>query len=295
LSTDESDNHDAAIVCATCKKHIPARSESRCMACGAPTCSRCTTAGLCKDDIDRIWTRAGEQLVAIDHAMKRARRMWIVTAVADLGLIYSFIIPLFVNIVDVSWLLEGGNLYMFLVILLIPVSLLLFVQYHFMSKFKNAIRARDEVLRDANIELNYQPRKGYLGRDGKLVTYSCGACHGPVHVNHATCAICYIALCPKCVSQSLCPAHAAALSNDEKEQLAKSGDFPLRMVLYTIPLVFSMLVFMVVYETFDLPVIFIMFPLLFVMGGDLKLLSTMHSRQQLRKKYKDVTNGTRFT
>ncbi|HME53483.1 MAG TPA: hypothetical protein VKM55_14760 [Candidatus Lokiarchaeia archaeon] len=293
INTDSIDKETAKIVCTTCKQPISARLASRCMACGEPTCSRCSIAGFCKEDITRLEIPTGEHLVAIDHAMKHSKHASIATTVAAIGLVYCFLILIFTNIVDISWFSVRGSLFLLLLLLCIPFTLLILVQYRFVRNFKNAIHTRDDVLRDSNVNLNYPPRKGYPGRDGKLVTYTCAACHGPVHVNHATCAICYVALCPKCVSQGLCPGHAAALSTEEKEQLTKSGEFPSRIALYTMPLMVVVLGLMSISDVFDLPVIFMVFPILLLAAWFLKVFSIMHSRQMLRNKYKGISTETK--
>ncbi|MEX2682734.1 MAG: hypothetical protein Q6373_014180 [Candidatus Sigynarchaeota archaeon] len=66
------------------------------MLCGKPIHEGCSLAGFCKADIDKIWSRGGEQLTRIDSDFKRARRATKFASLGAIGFIYGFIIYMLV-------------------------------------------------------------------------------------------------------------------------------------------------------------------------------------------------------
>jgi hypothetical protein len=272
-------------VCTTCNKPTTTSNSPRCMLCGAPTHAGCSTAGFCKADIDKLWSRGGEQFLGIERGIKKAKLTTKIAVLSGLGGIYAaFILFLFGDDLGLPIVLAVDDMMLYLVFLISPVFVLMWIQFRSKNKVTTSILARDSIIRDMRVDLKYEPRKSYNTRSITPFTYTCSSCHGPMHVEHTSCLLCYKALCSKCDEGGLCPAHAAALSTEEKEQLSKSGDLVSSMMRYMLPIIVIMWVFMGLILTFDLPLTFIVLPLAISILGMYKLFSIMRIRQRLRNR-----------
>lgn len=291
MSTTPAERNKPLQECTTCHKPIAANNSPRCMACGAPTHAGCSVAGFCKSDIDKLWSKGGDKIVEIDRNIKKMKRTtWIAALLAigwDFAVLFWFYYEIDFNLFTY---LSADNIVLSITLLMSPMFVLMWIMFQTKNKASAAILARDGIIRDMRVALEHQPRNGFNTRSSKPFTYTCSVCHGPMHVDHASCLLCYKSLCYKCDEGGLCPAHAAALTSEEKELLPRTGDFTSKYLMNLMPIMFATLIFLGIVMILDLPktftIAFMMVPLAMVCFAMYKFITIDRTRQRLKNKVK---------
>lgn len=297
MSASSTERNKPRQDCTTCGKPITTQGSPRCMVCGAPTCPGCSVAGLCKADIDKLWSRGGETLLEIDRNIKKMKRATWIAALPAIGWGFAVILLFFYEIdSDFPMYLSADNAVLSITLLMSPTFVLMWMELRSKNKASASILARDSIIRDMRIALEHEPRTGSGTRGGVPITYTCSVCHGPMHVDHASCLLCYESLCYKCDEGGLCPAHAAALTSEEKELLPRTGDFIGKYLMNVIPIMFASLIFLGIVMIFDLPVAFkmpfMMVSLAIAFFALYKFLSIDRTRQRLKNKVPEDNRKT---
>ncbi len=251
------------------------------MVCGAPTCTACSVAGLCKADLDKLGGADAERLVAIQRELRKAKRVSMATfCVGFLSFFVTFGF-IMINFRSHLGLISSDSIFWLLALAFSPLFVLLTFQMRLKNQATVLIRERDGILRERHAKLAHEPRDGYYSKSG-FHTFTCSSCHGPAHEERAYCLVFYKPICPNCDEGGFCPAHAAGLTCEDKERLLKSGDFISQMALNMLPIGLAELALVAVIFGFGLPWPFMLIPLALAVFAIFRFMSIVNARNRLK-------------
>ncbi len=253
------------------------------MVCGAPTCPACSVAGFCKADLEKVGGVRADRFVEIDRGLRKVRSVSMAAFCIAFLSIMGTLGFIMINFQSHLGLISFDSIFWLLALAFGPMCVLLPFMIVYKDKATVMVRERDGIIRELHTKLAHIPRDGYYTKHG-FHTFICSSCQGPTHVERATCMVCFKPICPHCNEGGLCPAHAAALTSEDKALLLKTGDFDSKIARNMMPLAPVEIILIGLFFWFGNAWVFLVIALAVAGIGINRLMSIWNAQKRLKAK-----------